>query len=62
MHTGSETAKWDAHAGGVSDVCFHPTGALATGGRDGRVKVWDATGKAARRPRPGGGPRAEGRV
>jgi len=45
MHTGSEVCKWDAHVGGVSDVCFHSTGVLATGGRDGRVKVWDAAGK-----------------
>jgi hypothetical protein len=45
LHTGSELHKWDAHTGGATDIVFHPTGVLATGGRDGRVKVWDATGK-----------------
>jgi hypothetical protein len=44
MHTGSELAKWDAHAEGASDVSFHPSGAVVTGGRDGRVRVWEAKG------------------
>ena len=41
MHTGAETAKWDAHDEGATDLCFHPSGAIATAGRDGRVKVWE---------------------
>lgn len=45
LHTGSEAAKWDAHDDGALDVQWHATGALATAGRDGRVRVWDATGK-----------------
>jgi WD40 repeat protein len=45
LHTGSEQVRWDAHAGGVSDVVWHPAGTIATGGRDGRVKVWDGSGK-----------------
>ena len=46
LHTGAETAKWDAHAEGTSDIAFHPTGILATAGRDGRVRVWDQAGKS----------------
>jgi hypothetical protein len=46
MHSGSQVAHWDAHAGGVLDVAFHPSGALATAGRDGRVKVWESSGKS----------------
>ena len=45
MHTGNETAKWEAHADGVLDIAFHPTGVLATAGRDGHAKLWDAKGK-----------------
>jgi hypothetical protein len=41
MHTGTELTKWDAHEEGVLDVAFHPSGSIATAGRDGRVKVWD---------------------
>jgi hypothetical protein len=41
MHTGNELVKWDAHAEGALDVAFHPSGLLATGGRDGHVKIWD---------------------
>src|SRR5262249_15963635 len=39
-------AKWDAHADGATDVVWHAKGELATAGRDGRVKVWDAKGKS----------------
>jgi hypothetical protein len=45
MHTGAETEKWGADEEGALDVSFHPTGLVATGGRDGRAKVWDAKGK-----------------
>lgn len=45
MHTGSEATKWEAHEDGVTDLTFHASGALATAGRDGRVKLWDAKGK-----------------
>jgi hypothetical protein len=44
MHTGTEQAHWEAHAGGVMGVAFHPSGPLATAGRDGRVRVWDDKG------------------
>jgi hypothetical protein len=43
MHTGTELAHWEAHAEGVLDVAFHPSGVLATAGRDAHVKVWDAS-------------------
>jgi WD40 repeat protein len=45
IHTGAETAKWDAHDGGATDIAFHNSGVIATAGRDGRVKVWDQSGK-----------------
>ncbi len=45
MHTGTEVTKWDAHDEGATDIAFHASGALATAGRDGRVKVWDAKGQ-----------------
>lgn len=45
LHTGSEAAKWDAHADGALDVQWHRTGPLATAGRDGRVRMWNETGK-----------------
>jgi len=45
MHTGTELTKWDAHDEGVTDIAFHPSGEIATAGRDGRVKVWDEKGK-----------------
>jgi WD40 repeat protein len=41
LHTGTELSHWEAHAEGILDIAFHPSGALATAGRDGRVKVWD---------------------
>lgn len=45
MHTSTETVRWDAHQDGATDLVWHPTGVLATAGRDGRVKLWDAKGK-----------------
>jgi mono/diheme cytochrome c family protein len=45
MHAGTEAARWDAHLGGALALDFHPSGVIATAGRDGRVGVWDATGK-----------------
>jgi hypothetical protein len=56
MHTGSERAHWEAHADGVTDVAFHPSGSLATAGRDGRVRVWDEKGAS----RADLGPAADG--
>jgi WD40 repeat protein len=46
MHTGDETTKWDAHTEGALDIVFHTNGTLATSGRDGHVKLWDAKGKS----------------
>lgn len=45
MHTGRETAKWDAHSDGALDIAFHGKDSIATAGRDGKARVWDATGK-----------------
>jgi hypothetical protein len=45
MRTGAEAARWQAHPGGALSLDFHPGGTLASGGRDGRVKVWDGAGK-----------------
>ena len=36
-----------AHRGGVTSVVFAPTGAVGTGGADGKVKFWPATGGPA---------------
>lgn len=44
--TGEVRAKWEAHAVSVTVVSAAEDGKLIlTGGDDGRVKVWDATGK-----------------
>jgi WD40 repeat protein len=45
LHTGEEKAKFDAHSGGVQDVSVVGKGTLATAGRDGKVRVWEASGK-----------------
>ncbi|MCI0701812.1 MAG: hypothetical protein L0241_12080 [Planctomycetia bacterium] len=45
MHTGQQLAKWEAHDEGILDISFHTSGTIATAGRDGRLKVWDAKGK-----------------
>lgn len=46
LHYGSEAARWDAHAGGALAIDVDRSGRVVTGGRDRRIKVWDATGKA----------------
>jgi WD40 repeat protein len=45
-HTAAEENHWTAHAGGALDVQFHASGKIATAGRDGRVRLWDGTGKS----------------
>lgn len=45
MHAGTEAAKWAAHGDGVLAIDWHPSGVIATAGRDGRVGLWSATGK-----------------
>jgi hypothetical protein len=45
LHTGKVRSRWDAHPGGVLAVDSHPSGGIASVGRDRRVKVWDPHGK-----------------
>ena len=45
LHTGKTTARWDAHGPGVLWIDVHPSGQIASTGRDGRVKVWQPDGK-----------------
>jgi WD40 repeat protein len=45
LHTGKAVARWDAHGDGVLWVDVHPSGRIASAGRDGRVKVWQPDGK-----------------
>ncbi|TWT36451.1 WD domain, G-beta repeat [Posidoniimonas corsicana] len=51
MHTGQQSARWTAHADGVLDLVATEAG-LVTAGRDGRVIVWDADGKALHKSEP----------
>ncbi len=45
LHTGKVASRWEAHAGGVLAVDVHPSGRIASAGRDRRVKVWEADGR-----------------
>jgi WD40 repeat protein len=45
LHTGKAVSGWDAHRPGVLWVDVHPSGRIASTGRDGRVKVWQQDGK-----------------
>ena len=45
LHTGKAAARWDAHRAGVLWVDVHPSGRIASTGRDGRIKVWQPDGK-----------------
>ena len=47
LHAGKVVDRWDAHAGGVLSVDVHPSGRIASSGRDRRVKVWEPGGKLA---------------
>jgi WD40 repeat protein len=43
--TGAVASRFEAHAGGLLTLDLHPTEpVLATGGRDGHVRLWDLTG------------------
>jgi WD40 repeat protein len=46
LHTFEQTASWTVHSVGSLDVQFHPSGKLITAGRDGKLNLWDATGKS----------------
>ncbi len=46
MHTGETATKWMAHEPGVAAVAWHPSGKLATVGRDRNVQLWNPQGKA----------------
>ena len=46
LHTGKVSARWDAHPGGVLAIDVHPSGRIASAGRDRRVKVWELDGRA----------------
>jgi hypothetical protein len=45
LHSGRLAARWEGHAGGALAVDVHPSGRIATAGRDRRVKVWEADGR-----------------
>jgi WD40 repeat protein len=45
LHTGTAQTNWTAHPDGVLGIAVHPSGAIATAGRDGRVRTWDGSGK-----------------
>jgi WD40 repeat protein len=45
LHTGKAAARWDAHGSGVLWIDVHPSGRIASTGRDGLIKVWHPDGK-----------------
>ena len=45
LHTGRPIAGWDAHGGGVLSIDVGRQGRIASGGRERRIKVWEAGGK-----------------
>ena len=46
VDSGKPPKSWDAHAGGVESLAWLPDGRLVTTGRDAKVKLWTADGKA----------------
>jgi hypothetical protein len=47
LHEGRAVGQWEAHGGGTLGLDVHPLGLITTGGRDRRVKVWEADGRVA---------------
>ena len=43
--SGKQIKQWTAHTAPCLDVAFSPDGRLATSGVDGRIRLWDTTGK-----------------
>jgi hypothetical protein len=41
LHTGQQVTHWEAHDLGTTDLAFGPDGRLLTGGRDGRLRLWE---------------------
>jgi hypothetical protein len=48
LNTGKEINRWEAHSGGVLSIDVHPSGRIASGGRDRCIKIWEINGKLAR--------------
>jgi hypothetical protein len=47
LNSGRVTDRWEAHPGGVLWVEAHPSGRLASSGRDGQIEIWEPDGKLA---------------
>ena len=45
LHTGNVAREWDAHSAGVLGIDIHPSGRIASAGRDRRIKVWEPGGR-----------------
>jgi hypothetical protein len=45
LNSGKMTRQWEAHRGGVLSIDVHPSGRIASSGRDRRIKVWEPDGK-----------------
>ena len=47
LNTGKAIRRWEAHSGGVLSIDVHPSGRIASSGRDRRIKIWDSDGTPA---------------
>lgn len=48
LNDGKVVKTWNAHGNGVTDMSFARDGRIVSTGRDSRVKIWQADGKAIR--------------
>ena len=47
LNTSKVIRRWEAHSGGVLSIDVHPSGRIASSGRDRRIKIWEPDGSPA---------------
>ncbi len=45
INNGKMRHRWEAHPGGVLSIDVHPSGQIASSGRDRRIRIWQPSGK-----------------